>query len=407
MNTGKLKDFLPIRKNFSKLFGLLSLFSGPDSLLRNLFNITNLARLPITGDRTQIKGKVYLKHPEFIYLGSDVTLEARVALEGRGGIVVCDGVTVKKNTAIITTGSRGTGPQPVFLDVNQSVNQNLSHTPRTPLPTSRFRHPASYKTTALVKGKNIFFILSTGRAGSTSIAAILNQHPDITCLHEPNRLLIRLSTEYAHGQKTKAEAREELLYYYTKTSLFPGVVYGESDHKLFNLVEILAEILPEAKFIWLIRHARKFVPSVYGRKWFQDYPTIGEKSVIEQDIYRYRINGYRCGSFTEQEWENMAVFEKVCWYWAYWNAKIESQLLTLPNHRWCFVQLETLEEKIPELLQFLQATPMKLEPKRQNKANYHTLKPQHWDAEKQAAYHQWCQPYMNKWYPVASQSLTK
>ncbi len=386
MKINKISQFFDIRQVFAKLHRLLSLFAHPLSSIENIGNWKKLTRLPLVGEGITIKGKVSVNNPELIYLGSEVTLERGAVLEGRGGIVVCDGATINANAQILSDWDTETlTAKPAFIDNSGKA-----------LPKKR-----KQKSTALDKGDNIFFILSTGRAGSTSIAAILNQHPDITCLHEPNRLLIRLSTEYAHGLKTREEVKQELAWYYTKTSIFPGVVYGESDHKLFNLAELLAEILPRARFIWLIRNAQDFVASVYGRKWFDEtylstrFPTV---NLVEQQLIRYRIDGHQCGVFSEEAWQKMDQFEKVCWYWHYYNTTIEMQLQALPAERWHFVRLEELGDDISSLLQFLNVAPFPLKKKQKNKAHYERFRPEAWQPEQRKAYEQWCADDMKNWY---------
>lgn len=388
MSFNKIRQFFSFRELIERLHRLFSFFAHPVSFLVNMGNWKKLLRLPLTGDSIVIKGKISIENPEFIYLGRKVTIWRGAKLEGRGGIIICDHTSIGQNVSVCADWNAETlNAKPVFLEANQ-----------IPAASAKKRRE---KTTALEKGENVFFILSTGRAGSTSIAAILNQHPDITCLHEPNRLLIRLSTEYAHGVKSREEVKQELSYYYEKTSIFPGVVYGESDHKLFNLVEILAEILPQAKFIWLIRNARDFVASVYGRHWF-DEPYLQQRfphvNLIEQQLIRYRINGYHCGVFTEATWGTMNEFEKVGWYWHYYNQVIEKQLQSLPASRWYFIRLEELHKNIPSLLEFLEVASLPLENKKENKAYYERFTPDVWNHAQQSSFEKWCRADMEKWY---------
>ena len=393
MHFNKIRQFFDFRQLVERLYRLFSFFAHPFSFFENMGNWKKLLRLPMVGDGIVIKGKISIKNPEFIYLGSNVTLERGATLEGKGGIVVCNDVAIGKNVSVYSDWNAETlTAKPLFLD--------------TDLPATNLTK--KQKTTALDKGENVFFILSTGRAGSTSIAAILNQHPDIACLHEPNRLLIRLSTEYAHGIKTREEVKQELHYYYGKTSLFPGVIYGESDHKLFNLAEILSALLPKARFIWLIRHARDFVASVYGRHWFDEpylQQRLSQANLIEQQLIRYRINGYHCGEFTEETWNAMDQFEKVCWYWLYYNRVMEKQLQSLPAGRWRFIRLEEMNSNIAPLLEFLGVSPVPLKKKKKNKAYYERFTPDAWTREQKASYDKWCKEGMEKWYGSVNEKV--
>lgn len=396
MGFNKIRQFFNFRQLLLRLRRLFSLFVHPLIFFQNIGNWRKLIRLPLLGDDIVIRGKISIKNPEFIYLGSHVTIKEGAILDGKGGIVVCDGVVIEKQANVCADWpAEPLMARPVFLAANPTT-RNIK------------TRKKGQKTTALDKGENVFFILSTGRAGSTSIAAILNQHPDIACLHEPNRLLIRLSTEYAHGIKTREEVKQELHYYYCQTSLFPGVIYGESDHKLFNLTAILAELLPKARFIWLIRNARDFVASVYGRHWFDEpylQQQFSQENLIGQYLIRYRINGYHCGAFTKVAWEGADQFEKVCWYWHYYNKVIEKQLQPLPADRWHFIRLEELGQQLSSLLEFLDVSSVPLKKKKKNKAQYERFTPDAWNHEQQVSYEKWCKADMEKWYASISEKV--
>jgi hypothetical protein len=200
------------------------------------------------------------------------------------------------------------------------------------------------KVNGIKKRKEMFFVLSTGRAGSKSIANVLSMHSKITCLHEANLSLIRLSTEYAHKKITKEDVRNHLKAIYCSCSLYEkGIFWGESNLKLGNIYGILSELLPESQFIWLIRDGKKFVASSYNRGWFSDNE---KKFKFKSQWVEYRINGFLAGCFTEEEWSNMTSFEKCCWYWNYWNSSIYEQLSILDSSRYFIVKLEELDLKI-------------------------------------------------------------
>ena len=123
----------------------------------------------------------------------------------------------------------------------------------------------------------MYLIVSTGRAGSTTIAKTLSLHPEISCRHEPNTLLLQLANDYIHGLKTKEETKAALCCIYAQCSIFPTPIYGESDQKLSLIINLLAEILPESKFIWLIRNAKDFVHSAaINRHWYA--PTLSQNA---------------------------------------------------------------------------------------------------------------------------------
>ena len=110
----------------------------------------------------------------------------------------------------------------------------------------------------------IFFVVTTGRSGSTTIANALSKHKDIICLHEPRPQLIRLSTALAHKEKDLSSIEAELFDIYCNSSTYPSKVYGESDQKNWNLIAILARLIPNSKFVWLLRDGRDMVSSTFS-----------------------------------------------------------------------------------------------------------------------------------------------
>jgi hypothetical protein len=82
---------------------------------------------------------------------------------------------------------------------------------------------------------------------------------------------------------------------------------------------LLSEILPQAGFIWLIRDGRAVVASTVGRGWFDDHELEGvpPEKYMKRQWKTHRLNGALCGALSGEEWRQMSVFERNCWYWAY------------------------------------------------------------------------------------------
>ena len=177
-------------------------------------------------------------------------------------------------------------------------------------------------------GSNMVFVCSTGRSGSQSIAKVFNHHPEIEARHEPNFSLIRLSTEYAHGLKSAGKVKRELLGIYDHASTVPAgkPIYMESDQKLSNLVPLLHELFPKAKFLWLTRNGRDVVASTYARGWFSDseYEISTDGNYGKRGVYsEFRVDGSLADPcLNEAEWLEMSAFERCCWYWSFWNNEI-------------------------------------------------------------------------------------
>lgn len=253
-------------------------------------------------------------------------------------------------------------------------------------------------------GRGLFFVVSTGRSGSATLAEVLNRHERCRCEHEPRHNMIRISTQWLHGELSEAQVRAELSANFNDCSVYPvSLVCGESDHKYGNLIPFLADLMPEAKFVWVIRDAEKVVASSVGRGWFDDYeygyaaqPVRPEFS--EPKWSEYRGNGHLAGVFSEEEWRGMSAFERNCWYWRFWNEKIESDLAQLPQNRWSFVRLEELSDSMGDLQQFLQLPGDRLEVTVENKARHDKVTRHSWSEQDKAAFTRWCEPGMEKWY---------
>lgn len=243
-----------------------------------------------------------------------------------------------------------------------------------------------------------FFVLSTGRAGSTTIAKLLSQHNEVTCLHEPKFSLIRLSTEYLHKIKTKEQVLAELKTLFIDSHCHPLHIYGESDQKLSNMVHLLAELIPNAKFIWLIRQPDATVNSTFSRGWFSDNELGFTKlEKLEDPLYRgifsdYRPQADKIGEMSNQQWVKMSSFERNCWYWNFWNQQIKDQLDSLNSERWMKVRLEELDNNIGEVLTFIGAEKTHLKPIIANVAEkkYQLKNNDDWNDDMKASYNRWC-----------------
>ena len=185
---------------------------------------------------------------------------------------------------------------------------------------------------------------------------------------------------------------------YQECSIFPIPFYGESDQKLSFLIDLLSELLPQCKFIWLIRNAEDFVLSAVNRFWYSpqflhNYP---KEWPLVRKWSKSRINGAKTNNFSLEEWNAMSAIEKCSWYWQFCNEKIENQLTALPSKRWIQVKLETLEEATPDIIQFLGGRPYAISIQRQNIGKTTSSFQETPDFEK--AIKKWCSKGMHKWY---------
>jgi carbonic anhydrase/acetyltransferase-like protein (isoleucine patch superfamily) len=260
---------------------------------------------------------------------------------------------------------------------------------------------------ALDQGSDLIFIVGTGRCGTTTIAKFLSEFPRVVVKHEPNGQLIKLSTDYAHGAISKDEVKNRLRKMYGDASFMKGRIYGESDQKIANLIDVFHELFPNAKFIWLIRNAYDNVISMFSRGIFDDseFNLQPRKSLNVERVYspkvnsENRLNGYKAGSFSNEEWVKMSPFERNCWYWSFWNLLIESQLLNIPKKQWYFLKIEDLQNQQSNLLDFLGINENGGHVvKKMNSARY-PLKSRKWSPSEEESFKKWCLPLNKRFYP--------
>jgi len=253
-------------------------------------------------------------------------------------------------------------------------------------------------------GERMFFVVSTGRSGSTTIARVLNENESCSCQHEPRYQMIRISSDFLHGKITESDALNELSDNFIECSKYHDrITFGESDQKYGNLISLIHKVLPKAKFIWLLRDARDVVASTYGRGWFDDFefgyaPTPMIPIHSEEPWSQFRPNGYEAGQFSESEWKYMSSFERNCWYWSFWNRTIEQQLKQVPDEQWMFLRLEELETRITDLQNFLKLNKVGVAVDSHNVAVHGRHKSDNWSSDEWEAYTKWCAQPMAEWY---------
>lgn len=373
------------------------------------------------GIGSRINGKITVKWPWGVVIGNNVHIGDNSFLDARGGIMIGDNTHISRNLTLYTTNHHYRGSRlpysqklqakEVVIGKNVWIGMNVNITPGIHIGdgaiismgtvvsknvqpgeivgsnkqvTIGMRSNEAYqeKENASEYGEiagaaiesekvrnflvtpfeveKVVFILSTGRAGSTSIAKLLNQYNTLSAFHETfYTLLKRLSLEYITGRIGKEDAKKKLEFYFGKIGFIkPGTLYVESDQKLAPFVGFLEELFDKPKFIWLIRHPKTFMHSAVSRGWFDegDIPQFFNNKVLIDTHYSShctRITGYLTGEYTRDEWKDLDKRMRALWYWKYWNSLIQKELELIPEDRKLFLQLEKLNRQKDELLNFI------------------------------------------------------
>lgn len=394
-------------------------------------------RLQVRGDRVKIAADVMITYPEAVAIGPRVEIAGGARLISEGGVTVGSGSYIGAHVTISTIGlardERGAEvrqPRPVAIgpgafigagslllpgarvpsgsivppgavvpvtDASRGVVEDSDGFAPTPVPVSEEEESGDQPDVRR------FFVVTTGRSGSTSVARILSQHSRIRCHHERRPQLVRLATEYAHGEKTIDEVRREVVDLYGIEERHDRAVYGESDPKLFNLIGILADFFPSSVFVWLIRDGRDVVASTVGRRWYTEYETetADPTAHLEWPRYaHYRLDGARCGAVSPAEWRGMSTFERNCWRWTYVNETIESQLGLLADDRWTLLRVEEIDPTLERCFSLLGVEPEPVTLLRENVADYSVREWRRWDERRRDAFERWCGAGMDRWYPA-------
>ncbi|MBC7814993.1 MAG: hypothetical protein H7175_27795 [Burkholderiales bacterium] len=194
----------------------------------------------------------------------------------------------------------------------------------------------------------MFFIVSTGRSGTETIAELLSRSPDCVCLHEPEPRLIAEATQYLYGEMPHA-AMIDLLRQ-SRPPTLDGKEYGESAYKLTFVMPALREAFPDAKLVWLIRDGRAVVESFYTpRRYYHPL-----RHNVDWEIYRPSAD--KVGEMSSREWAGLSRFEKCCWFWSYQNRLIEQHFIERVEKNgseFLFIRLEELDAQQAALFEFL------------------------------------------------------
>lgn len=248
----------------------------------------------------------------------------------------------------------------------------------------------------------MFFIVSTGRSGTVTLAQTLSLIDGCIGVHEPAPQLIMESAEYRYGSVDERRLREILVE--SRHPRVRGSVYCESNQTLSLIIPVLIDVFPQARFVWLIRNGLDQVASAYSKQWYsghsENHDRYEDCPPLERTWIDGRIEGDRCGDVSREVWQSLDRFGRCCWYWSYVNRLIGADLGALASEHFNLVRLEDLEAQLPELLDWMGLKTVLLPtPKRLNKGKRSAYPWTAWTPEERASFEEWCGPLMDRFYP--------
>jgi hypothetical protein len=188
------------------------------------------------------------------------------------------------------------------------------------------------------------FALSTGRCGTKLLTQVLSRSPRLRVEHSPKPELEYASTVvHRDGCCTEAlklailAARFDLFFL---DSFRRARIYVETNNRITLFAPGLAELLPYAKFIHLVRDPAGFVRSGMRR----DYYKVGV-------VQHQRLDGSKLAY-----WNSFSRVEKIAWEWNEINTKIEQFKSAVDIRRVLTIRSESLygePSTIPRLFDFI------------------------------------------------------
>ena len=214
-----------------------------------------------------------------------------------------------------------------------------------------------------------FFVVSSGRSGTAMLHKALSAAGDIEMHHEYMVHIVQnLSVRRYLGLAGAEEAGEVLRQTHAAAIHYSEAAHwGDSSNKLSWLIPELAALLPEAKFVHLVRDGRKVAGSYFrklGEECYDDRSTAILRAHVEDPANnpapppekKYWWPLPKADDPCTEKFRHFNQFERIAWHWAEINRVILEALASLPPARSHFVRLEELQQSahaVRELLDFL------------------------------------------------------
>ena len=195
------------------------------------------------------------------------------------------------------------------------------------------------------KGVQCAFTLSTGRAGTVTLAKLLGLAPSIYALHEPSPALLKASQQaYMCGDsQVRDPAAWDLIIDVARAEMVWDAhvrkrIYVETNNRATYLAPTLARFFPESKFILLHRSPLQVIQSEVERGAY-----------VANSWDEYRVTPTATDPYFDQ-WGDMSALEKTAWCWQAVYRFSLNFVDTLPEERKLSVASEALFASDPQTL---------------------------------------------------------
>jgi hypothetical protein len=207
-----------------------------------------------------------------------------------------------------------------------------------------------------------FFIVSSGRSGTAMLHKVLASAGDVEMQHEYMVDIVQpLAVRRYQGLASADEARKVLESTHKAAAHYSAARHwGDSSNKISWLIPELAALMPDAKFVHLVRDGRKVAGSYFrklGDECYDDRSTAILQAFLDgkapapppEKKYWWPIP-------PDPAFRGFNQFERIAWHWGEINRVIAASLSALPESRKHFVRLENLYQSpntVEQLFHFL------------------------------------------------------
>lgn len=168
----------------------------------------------------------------------------------------------------------------------------------------------------IFNGSKPVFVLSTGRTGTELLTRLFALDENIEAYHEPKPQMVyaaKIAYEsYTSNISAKKLAFLSSRYDSLKTSYLRSKRYVETNHNLTFFADAIYNLLPQSKFIHLVRNPASFVRSGMRRNYYKGH-----------DYDDGRILP-RTEDISSEQWKAFDQLEKIAWLWNATNQFIEN-----------------------------------------------------------------------------------
>jgi len=199
-----------------------------------------------------------------------------------------------------------------------------------------------------------FFVVSSGRSGTAMLHKALSAAGDVEMHHEYMVHVVQpLAVRRYHGLIDRGETLTVLGQTHAAAVRYSTAQHwGDSSNKLSWLIPELAQLLPEARFVHLVRDGRKAASSYFnklGDECYDDRSTAILRAHVE--------HGMPAPPPEKKYWwplppRTLDQFGRIAWHWSEINRTILDALAGVAPERQMFVRLEDLVTS-PSLAQSL------------------------------------------------------